>query len=287
MLSSEEIKETQLNYLIVRKFKGYEYKKKRVKNPIAHIYLSVDFFYSIYIEKVDKTGKLEHNLKMTFPAETSTLKVKNIEKVIEITYIEKGILWDSKKKVQIQLSGDCMDEFILHHQQAKIMFKNRNQTNDPKNKKNKEIHQSSIQLKGKYQDSTEKIKDVQNSTNHEIRNQKSDNTIENRIQKNSENINNESNKIENVHSNENSETYNDYEEYYDEGLDEIEKNYTSEKFIHIDKFNGFINHKKQLDEDLIEEFERDDMVFKKKIENIEEVEEDSFEHESGSSNRSR
>ena len=279
MLSSEEIKETQLNYLIVRKFKGQEYKKKRVKNPTAHIYLSVDFFYSIYIEKIDKTGKLENIFKMTFPAETSSLKVKEVEKVVEITYIEKGILWDSKKKIQIQLPGDSLDEFILHHQQAKIMFKNRNFNEGSGKKKKKEVHQSSIQLKGKYQDSTEKIEEVKNSG-------KNNNSSENQIRNKSDSSENEelSGMVKHFQSNQNLE--NQHEEFYDEGLDEIEKNYTSEKFVHIDKFNDYINHKTELDEELVEQLERDNMVFKKRIENIEEVEEDKYEHESGTSNKS-
>lgn len=153
---SEQMKESHLNYFLIKKWKVSEYNKKAKDDQKVLIYLSVDFFYSIYIEREDKAGKLKRTFKASFHAETSELVVKEIEKVIEISYISKGFLWDSSKKIKLRFPGDSMDEFILHHQRAKTIF------NDPTSKKARieqdygKKYMSSINLTGKYTENTQK-----------------------------------------------------------------------------------------------------------------------------------
>ena len=97
VMSSEEIKENQLNYFLIKKWVGLDATKAN-KRPTMIIYLSVDFFYSIYIEKTTRNGEVITELKTRFHAEKSTVHAKPLEKVIVINYIEKGLLWNSKKK---------------------------------------------------------------------------------------------------------------------------------------------------------------------------------------------
>lgn len=283
MKSSEDVKQSQLNYLVVRKWSGLEYKKKRVKNPVVHVYLSVDFFYSIYIEKINKAGKIENALKASFPAETSSIVVKEIEGIIEITYIEKGLLWDSKKKIKVQFSPDTVDEFVMHHHQAKEMCtessseKQKPIKTNPKEQPKIPVHQSSIQLNT--QNNTAPLEPVLPKKHVTMDDFKAEAPEEHEDLGGSAILEESPNMIKKQQGSLNqSEIEGNYEGYYDEGLDEIEKNYTSEKFIHIDKFNNFMHHKDQLDQDLIEKLESEMMPFRKKVDDMEEVAEMEEDH---------
>lgn len=143
MLSSEKMNESQLNYLLVKKRVGHEYKKNR-----QNILILVGGFLPLSLYWKDKQmGKIDQVFKASFPAETTTLNVKKIEKVIEITYINKGIIWDSKQK-KSKFSEDVVDEFVMHYHQARVMFTN--EVPEPSKEPIKPLHQSSIPLQGKY-----------------------------------------------------------------------------------------------------------------------------------------
>jgi hypothetical protein len=275
-MSSEDMKETQLNYLVVRKWTGKEYKKKRSKNPVVHVYLSVDFFYSVYLEKTNKSGKVENHLKVSFPAETSDLVIKEIENVIEVTYIEKGLLWDSKKKVRLQFTPDAIDEFVMHHQQAKEMLNTTKVEDKSKNteKPQVKVHQSSIQLNQNPQPIKPEPKKQITMQDFVAKSPEEQNDLkESAVFEDDPMIFEKQEKYLNE-----SGMKQESEIYYDEGLDEIEKNYTSEKFINIDKFNNFLHHKEEIDQDLLEKLENEMLPFRKKIDDMDEVEEIAEDH---------
>lgn len=267
MRSSEEMNESQLNYLLVKKWVGHEYKKKKRQNSVLHVYLSVDFYYSVYMEKIDKTGKIEQTLKAVFTAESTKVTVREIEKVAEITYIEKGILWDSKKKISIQFAADVLEEFKLHHQQARIMFTD--EVAKFESKPPQRIHQSSIPLQEEYSNSGKRKGNFAMEA-----------TLTNsvKVEQDAEFWKQKYRSSKEMEEEE--------EDYYGEGLDEIERNYTSEKFIHIDKFNDLLHHKKEINEELMKELQSEMHLFKKKVSRVEEIEEDRLEDLSRSSNNS-
>lgn len=262
MMSSEQMNESQLNYLLVKKWVGHEYKKKRL-STVLHVYLSVDFFYSVYAERPGKTGQVEQALKAVFAAESTSLNVREIEKVVEITYVEKGLLWDSKKKLRIQFSADVLEEFKLHYHQARIMFTDEEPRVDPDPEPQRPIHQSSIPLQGGYKDSGGKMPGELEKEPRPIQSAR-----------------------ETLGPSRGSGEKEEEEDYYGEGLDEIERNYTSEKIIHIDEFNDILHEKKEIDEEFMKELQSEMFIFKKKIGQVEEIEEDQFEDASRSSSNS-
>lgn len=147
--SLNKTNESQLNYFIIKKWVGKIFNKNK-DQPII-IYLSVDFFYSIYQEKVNKEGEKELELKYTFQAEKCTINSKPNNNFIEIVFSSIGILWNSKKKIKIELTSDYIDEFLLHYQQAKIIMGSNSGVN---------LYQSSIITKSEYEDVTDKTEVV-------------------------------------------------------------------------------------------------------------------------------
>lgn len=295
-LHDQRYRESQINYFLIKKWLGREYKKKRKNNPMALIYLSVDFYYSIYVVKTTKKKKISV-LKACFPAENSEIKAKPLEKIIEISYTEKGLIWDSKKKIILELNRKQIDEFALHHQQAKILYtsSSRNKTNNKKNIQ--PLYQSSIITKGGYQDVTKITEPMSNSSKFKKKNKittilennlttlpsKRLNTSANRSDESEEEYNLEESNFKFHPFMLNSNPQKDLEisnfQKYDENLDEIEKNYTSEKMIIMDDPREYSSTPRELDYDMLEQVKAEIMLFKKeKIKMpVDEDENDSFD----------
>ena len=122
VMSSDDSDESKLNYFLINKWIGYDAKKKKTRSPVI-INLSVDYYYSIYLEKKQKKGNSIMERKARFPAEKATVfESRNGERAIEISYPEKGLFWTSKKKIRIGLAANEVEEFMLHHQQALSIF---------------------------------------------------------------------------------------------------------------------------------------------------------------------
>lgn len=122
VMSSDDSDESKLNYFLIKKWIGYDAKKKKTKSPVI-INLSVDYYYSIYVEKKQKKGNSVMERKARFPAEKATVvESRGGERAVEISYPEKGIFWTSKKKIRIGLAANEVEEFMLHHQQALSIF---------------------------------------------------------------------------------------------------------------------------------------------------------------------
>lgn len=141
VLSSDDSDESKLNYFLIKRWVGFDAKKKKSKSPVI-VNLSVDHYYSIYVEKKQKKGNSVMERKARFPAEKAQVAEKRSQhRIIEITYPEKGIFWTSKKKIRIGLADNEVDEFLLHHNQALTLFS-----------QNNNITQSAIVSKTGYQD---------------------------------------------------------------------------------------------------------------------------------------
>lgn len=134
------------------------------------IYLSVDFYYSIYEEKINTEGEKEQKLKYSFQAEKCTVDCKPNNNIIEIIFSSIGIIWNSKKVIKFELDADHINEFLLHYQQSKVIMKSDSRAH---------LYQSSIVTKGEYGNDIDKSEIVdsqvighshinKNSTNRNI-----------------------------------------------------------------------------------------------------------------------
>lgn len=266
MRTSKKTKELQLNYFLVKSWRATEHRKKGAV-PV-HIFLSVDFCYSVYLEATDKAGYACKIFKRVFHAETSKITVKEVQKVVEITFKEKGLLWNSSKKMKLEFAEEDLDEFVLHHQQALAILGRKASKKDSEGKSNKKMTKSSIQLSGKYQDSTDKVESVKSIKKQKAKTSEFDltGTLED--------------------ANGDMGSGGELEEDKRNNMDEqIQRVYQSEKDL---LSNGVKNEMepRELDDELVEELKSEVLLFKKKIGPIEEMEESKSENMSQSSQAS-
>jgi hypothetical protein len=300
-MHNEGSKENNLNYFLVKKWMGREYKKKRKNNPMALVYLSVDFFFSIYVIKVDKKGRRVNQLKACFPAEKSDIKARPLEKIIEISFVDKGLLWDTKKKIILEFNAKQIDEFALHHQQAKVLYENSSKSiNSRKSLTGNKLYQSSIVTGGAYQDATMGIEKMRNDNQSKG---KISTILENNLRSNpKQKLNTSMTK-----SKEDSEEEYDLEgssykfhpmsyssnpnrnmefnlETYEDNLEDIEKNYTSEKMINMNNFGDMPSQHREFDREMLEQLKAEINMFKKKVDTIENISDNEEDNLSDKSN---
>jgi hypothetical protein len=287
-MHNEGSKESNLNYFLIKKWMGREYRKKRKNNPMALVYLSVDFYFSIYVVKLDKKGRRVNQLKACFPAERSDIKAKPLEKIIEISFVDKGLLWDSKKKITLEFNAKQIDEFALHHQQAKVLFGATSKLSAPrKSITGNKMYQSSIVTKGAYQDATMGIESMSNSGKSRskittiLESQLTSepkqrlNTSMTKSKEESEeeyDLENSSFKFNPMSYNSNPNRNIDFNlERYEDNLDDIEKNYTSEKMINMNNFGEFQSQNREFDREMLEQIKAEINMFKKNVDTIENI----------------
>ena len=288
-LHNQKEKESRLNYFLVKKWMGREYKKKRKNNPMALIYLSVDFFYSIYVIGKGKKGQRITKLKACFPAEQAQIKARPLEKLIEISYTDKGLLWDTKKKFILEFNAKQIDEFALHHQQARVLYVSNSSSKSQKSSYIPPMYQSSIitgqkhQLRtsGMYQDVTlpnEKINNgFKKKSEVQIMNQESNLSRPSKrlttSPSKSEHLSEEDYDLEDssyrfhpfaYNSNINRSTDFDLRNYDEDEHGGDEKQYTS---VQGTRNLDFSSGGREIDEELLEELKAEMNLFKKKIEN--------------------
>ena len=301
-MHNEGKKENNLNYFLVKKWMGREYRKKRKNNPMALVYLSVDFYFSIYIVKLDKKGRRVNQLKACFPAEKSDIKAKPLEKIIEISFVDKGLLWDSKKKMILEFNAKQIDEFALHHQQAKVLFGSTSKLSNTRNSFTKHrLYQSSIVTRGAYQDATMGIESMSNSNKTKSKSKITTifesqmmteprqklNTSMSKSKEESEDdydLEDSNFKFQPMSYNSNPNRNIDFNmETYEDNLDDIEKNYTSEKMINMNNFGEFQSQNREFDREMLEQIKAEINMFKKNVETIENIsdfEDDESSHKS-------
>lgn len=290
-------RESHLNYFLVKKWLGKEYKRKRRNNPMALVYLSVDFYYSIYVVKTNKKGKKMAELKACFPAEKSEIKARPLEKIIEISYVDKGLLWDSKKKIILEFNGKQIDEFALHHQQARILFGSSPKFTKKPEKGHQVLHQSSIVTRGGYQDATMGTKSL--GTGFKKKPKATTILESNLIEEPSKKLNTSMNQLNDSKEDEYNLDETDFQQQtmnynsnpnrnaqftfdkYDDNLDAFEKHYVSEKMIDMQDMIGFSPNNREFDEDMLEQLKQEINMFKKKVEKYENI---SEEEDDGTNN---
>lgn len=283
-------RESHLNYFLVKKWLGREYKRKRRNNPMALVYLSVDFYYSIYVVRTNKKGHKVNELKACFPAEQSEIKARPLEKIIEISYIDKGLLWDSKKKIILEFNGKQIDEFALHHQQARILYGSGVRPLKSPAKAHEVLYQSSIVTRGGYQDATMGTKSLETGFKKKP---KATTILESNVMKApSQKLNTSRNQSDGSREDEYNLEDTDYQKMtanyssnpnrnahftfdkYDDNLEVFERNYVSEKMIDMQDVIGFSPNNREFDQRMLEQLKEEINMFKKKVESHENISED-------------
>ena len=245
--SSQEMKELQLNYFLVKKWSANDVKKNSENR--VHIYLSIDYFYSIYEEKTDSKGNIHKIFKTAFHAENSDIVVKEIQKMVELSFIEKKLLWNSSKKVKLVFEEQDLQNFILHHDNAKSVFGKKNLKKD---KVDVKVYQSSINFSNKKSSKSNVIENLKNGKEQ---------IVETKEFKEDEDYDHKDLELNNFQSNRelnnNSFDNNNFE------MEDNKKLYLSEKVINSNDFEDSLD-KKELDYDLINQIKQEKNMFKKK-----------------------
>ena len=118
---SQSMQDHQINYFLISKWRALQGKGKRNPKTIF-IYLSVDFFYSVYTEERTKDRGNEFKLHFSVPIEKCDVFAKREKAEIVMTYTEKGMLWNSKKSVYLKMSNEEVEQFLKYYQRARLLI---------------------------------------------------------------------------------------------------------------------------------------------------------------------
>ena len=245
--SSQEMKELQLNYFLVKKWSANDVKKN--SETRVHIYLSIDYFYSIYEEKTDNKGNIHKIFKTAFHAENSDIVVKEIQKMIELSFIEKKLLWNSSKKIKLVFEEQDLQSFILHHDNAKSVFGKKNLKKD---KVDVKVYQSSINFSNKKTSKSNMIGNVKNGKEQ---------IVETKEFKEDEDYDRKDLELNDFQSNRELNNNSLDDNHLEMG--DNQKLYLSEKVINSNDFGDSLDQK-ELDYDLINQIKQEKHMFKKK-----------------------
>lgn len=245
--SSQEMKELQLNYFLVKKWSATDVKKN--SETRVHIYLSIDYFYSIYEEKTDNKGNIHKIFKTAFHAENSDIVVKEIQKMIELSFIEKKLLWNSSKKIKLVFEEQDLQSFILHHDNAKSVFGKKNLKKD---KVDVKVYQSSINFSNKKTSKSNMIGNVKNGKEQ---------IVETKEFKEDEDYDRKDLELNDFQSNRELNNNSLDDNHLEMG--DNQKLYLSEKVINSNDFGDSLDQK-ELDYDLINQIKQEKHMFKKK-----------------------
>ena len=117
LLSSQEMKEDRLNYFILRSWQGTDGKDSSRK---MMIYLTIDQFYSVYLESEDKKKRKVLKLKASIMVDKCDVFAKREKSQVVITYVVKGVFWNSKKTLYFNLANPELEDFLRFYQKARI-----------------------------------------------------------------------------------------------------------------------------------------------------------------------
>jgi hypothetical protein len=107
----ENIKEL-FDHFVMRRFLVRESDAKSAAAHDVIVYLTVDYFYSIY--QFNKTTK-KHSVMANVPIEKVSLGFKDGGTVV-FAFEEPGFLWTSKKKVSLVFQGNEREELKIDHE---------------------------------------------------------------------------------------------------------------------------------------------------------------------------
>lgn len=107
----ENIKEL-FDFFVMRRFLVKEIDKKNSEKYDVVIYLTIDYYYTIY--QYDKE-KRKHKLLANVPFEEVELYIKD-SNVVTFIFNEIGFLWNSKKKLSFVFSNDTKEELKMDHE---------------------------------------------------------------------------------------------------------------------------------------------------------------------------
>lgn len=226
VLSSEEMKEDRLNYFILRSWQGSDGKNSSKRMVV---YLTIDQFYSVYIEEEQKKDKKSKNLKLkaSIMVDKCDVFAKREKSQIVITYMEKGFLWNTKKSLYFNLGNNELEDFIRFYQKGRIhldYLKKHGKKIIAKKATQDLVEGVGQSGKGQIVEDLGSIQNNENDSGENLQNNKSDKLVEQEVQKK---------EIEEEEIHENNE-----EEKYSEKVEGIDistiREETDEEDIHIE-----------------------------------------------------
>lgn len=114
----ENIKEI-FEYFVLKIYKAEEVSSKAAKTKPIILFLTIDYFYTIYA--IDEETR-EYELLNRFPIEETELNFKDA-KLTTFTFYERNFLWKSKKKITLRFLADCEEEILLDHETFSLLLK--------------------------------------------------------------------------------------------------------------------------------------------------------------------
>ena len=221
--TSAVMKENRINYFRIKQWSGCEGKGKRSPKKMI-IFLSVDFYYSIYIENKESKSNDTLKLKASFQVEKCDAFAKREKSEIVLTYVEKGFLWNSKKTVYIKMPQEQVEDFLMYYQQAYMIIDSKERMNWAKTKE-KEAKINSLQTSSKVEHEDEpqnesspnSIKENSTKQNEDNGSDNVEKTLDPEIKASTKNENKNENGNEIVNKNEKQKENKDKDEDEDKG----------------------------------------------------------------------
>lgn len=121
MMPSQSSQRKNISYFLLSKWEAFQGKGKRDPKRLF-VYLSVDFFYSIYVEERSKDQSENHKFLVSLPIEKCDVFAKREKAEIVLTYTTKGMIWNSKKSVYLKMENDQIEQFINFYQRARLLI---------------------------------------------------------------------------------------------------------------------------------------------------------------------
>ena len=121
----ESIKEI-LEHFVLKIYKVQEVGQKTDSVRPAFLFLTIDYFYTIYTVNVDTN---DYEFLTRFPIEETELSFTE-NNTVSFSFYERNFLWKSKKKVSIRFLIDCKEELLLDHETFSLLLKTADITDD-------------------------------------------------------------------------------------------------------------------------------------------------------------
>lgn len=121
----ESIKEI-LEHFVLKIYKVQEVGQKSDSHRPAFLFLTIDYFYTIYTVNVDTN---DYEFLTRFPIEETELLFTE-HNTVSFSFYERNFLWKSKKKVVIRFLIDCKEELLLDHETFSLLLKTADITDD-------------------------------------------------------------------------------------------------------------------------------------------------------------
>ena len=121
----ENIKEI-LEHFVLKIYKVQEVGQKTESLRAAFLFLTIDYFYTIYTVNSDTK---EYEFLTGFPIEETELTFSE-NNTTSFCFFERNFLWKSKKKVSLRFMIDCKEELMLDHETFSLLLKTSDITDD-------------------------------------------------------------------------------------------------------------------------------------------------------------